>query len=165
MALCQICKMREATVYFTQIVNGRQTNLFVCKECAGTHGVKLDLNTLLTGLLGISDNQDLPDPTVTRCDRCGMTAEDFNRTGRMGCSRCYQVFHNPMYALLTRIHGNTRHRGKAPKRLERIQAVDKQLDELKKQLEECIRTENYEKAAQIRDEIRFLTSQKGGATQ
>lgn len=160
MALCQICKKREATVYFTQIINGQKTDLLVCKQCAGAQGVKIDLNSLLTGLLGIQNDEENWNTPVTRCDKCGMTAEDFNQTGKMGCARCYEVFYEPMQALLTRIHGNTIHRGKTPKSFERQQAVDVKIEKLKQQLEECIKTENYERAAQIRDQIRLL--ERGG---
>lgn len=162
MTLCQICRKREAKVHYTQIINGQKTDLYVCEQCAGAYGVKIDLNSLITGLLGIDDEQMLSQRAVIRCDRCGMTVEDFNRTGKMGCSRCYEVFQEPMQELLTRIHGNTRHRGKIPVRFELRQKTDLRIEELRKELEECIRTENYERAAQIRDEIRFLTNERGG---
>lgn len=164
MPLCQICKQREATVYFTQIVNGQKTDLFVCRQCAGTDVVKIDLNSLITGLLGLNNEDEKIDQTVMKCNRCGMTVEEFNSTGRMGCSQCYEVFFEPMQSLLTRIHGNTSHRGKVPKKLEYQQIAEVQKEQLKKELQECIRTEAYERAAQIRDQIRYLDSEKGGRT-
>ena len=160
--LCQICKKREATVYFTQIINGQKTNMWVCKQCAANHGIKIGLNSLLTGLLGIDREIQASNNIATRCDRCGMTADDFNRTGRMGCSRCYEVFYEPMQALLTRIHGNTRHLGKTPRKTEQPQTEDTQVEQLKQELQECIKTENYERAAQIRDRIKALNNVNGG---
>ncbi|NMA66798.1 MAG: DNA helicase UvrBC [Clostridiaceae bacterium] len=162
MTLCQICRKREAKVHYTRIVNGKKTDLLVCNQCAGAYGAKIDLNSLITGLLGINGEEQLEQRAIVRCDRCGMTVEDFNRTGKMGCSRCFEIFHEPTQALLTRIHGNTRHRGKIPRKVELRQETDLLIEELKQQLEECIRTENYEKAAQIRDEIRYLNSDRGG---
>ncbi|NLM76202.1 MAG: DNA helicase UvrBC [Clostridiaceae bacterium] len=162
MTFCQICRKREAKVHYTRIINGQKTDLHVCNECAGAYGVKIDLNSLITGLLGIDGDQMVKQRAVVRCDRCGMTVEDFNRTGKMGCGTCYEVFQESMQELLTRIHGNTRHRGKIPIKFELKQKNDLRIEELKKQLEECIRTENYERAAQIRDEIKFLTGERGG---
>ncbi len=162
MPLCQICKQREATVYFTQIVNGQKTDMFVCRQCAGADVVKIDLNSLITGLLGLNNEEERTAPTVAQCDRCGMTVEEFNKTGRMGCSQCYEVFFEPMQSLLTRIQGNTTHRGKTPNKFEHRQNAQSQIEQLKQELQECIRTEAYERAAQIRDQIRYLDSEKGG---
>lgn len=162
MPLCQICKQREATVYFTQIINGQKTDRYVCRQCAGAESVKIDLNTLIAGLLGWNSEAENTEENVIQCDRCGMTVEEFNNSGRMGCSRCYEVFIEPMQSLLTRIHGNARHHGKVPRRLEQHKAAEVQIEELKEQLMECIRTEAYEQAAQLRDQIRYLESGKGG---
>ncbi|MCX7771989.1 MAG: UvrB/UvrC motif-containing protein [Clostridia bacterium] len=161
MPLCQICKQREATVYFTQIVNGQKTDLFVCRQCAGADGIKIDLNSLITGLLALKNEEESEVPEQAQCDRCGMTVEEFNNTGRMGCSKCYEVFYEPMQGLLTRIQGNTRHHGKVPKRFETQHSVEAEIEKLKQELQECIRAEAYERAAQIRDMIRKLDSERG----
>lgn len=165
MPLCQICKQREATVFFTQIINGQKTQMSLCSQCAGTNTIKIDLNSLLTGLLGFNNKteQASDNENVLKCDQCGMTAEEFNNTGRMGCAKCYEVFFEPMQDLLTRIHGNTIHRGKVPKKFEREQSPEEQVRQLKEELQECIRTEAYERAAQIRDRIKYLENAEGGS--
>lgn len=164
MPLCQICKQREATVYFTQIVNGQKTDMFVCRQCAGANGIKIDLNSLITGLLGLRSNQEEKDSSeVVQCNRCGMTIEEFNNTGRIGCSKCYEVFYEPMQALLTRIQGNTRHHGKVPKKFQVQHTAAAEIEKLKQELQECIRTEAYERAAQIRDIIRNLENGRGAS--
>ena len=162
MSLCQICKQREATVYFTQIINGVKTKMNVCSKCAGTNVIKIDLNSLITGLLNIQNQEIRTADQVIQCERCKMTIDEFNSTGKMGCSKCYEVFFEPMQQLLNRIHGNTHHRGKVPKKLVSVQATNAKIDELKKELSECIKNEAYEKAAEIRDQIKELTSQLGG---
>jgi protein arginine kinase activator len=162
MPLCQICKQREATVHLTQIVNGQKAQMYICSQCAGANAVKIDLNSLLTGLLGFDNKAEETHENEIKCDQCGMTAEDFNKTGRMGCSHCYEVFFEPMQDLLTRIQGNTIHRGKTPKKFEHEQTSEEQVEQLKTELQECIRTEAYERAAQIRDRIKYLESGEGG---
>jgi len=162
MPICQVCKKREATVFLTQIINGKKTDLYMCRQCAG-EGYKIDLNTLISGLLGLSwGNEEIGPATQVACDRCGMTVEEFNRTGKMGCSHCYEVFREPMKVLLKRIQGNTRHQGKVPESYAAAHAAELEVEKLQRELKECIRVENYERAAGIRDRIRQLQSGRGG---
>lgn len=162
MPICQVCKKREATVFLTQIINGKKTDMFMCRQCAG-EGYKIDLNTLLSGLLGLDgENAEIGPAARVSCDRCGMTVEEFNRTGKMGCSRCYDVFREPMKALLKRIQGNTRHQGKVPESYAEAHATEMEVEKLKQELRECIQVENYERAAWIRDRIRQLEAERSG---
>jgi len=161
MPLCQICKQREATVYFTRIVNGFKTKMYVCRQCAGQEGLKIDLNSLLTGLLAFQ-SEEFDEGKELACDRCGMTIEEFNSTGRMGCSKCYEVFFEPMQVLLNRIQGNTRHCGKNPHKAGARQANELQIEQLRQELADCIKNEAYERAAEIRDKIKALQAGMGG---
>ncbi|MGI6622806.1 MAG: DNA helicase UvrBC [Clostridiaceae bacterium] len=160
MPLCQICKQREAAVYFTRILNGFKTKMYVCRQCAGQEGLKIDLNSLLTGLLAIQ-NAEIEEGRELSCDRCGMTIDEFNNTGRMGCSKCYEVFFEPMQVLLNRIQGNTHHCGKNPNKAGSRQTNELQIVQLKQELADCIRNEAYERAAEIRDKIKALQMEKG----
>lgn len=162
MSLCQICKQRDATVHLTQVINGVKTNMSVCGQCAGATGIKIDLNTLISGLLGLQNKEIKAEDKVLNCERCGMTIDEFNSTGRMGCTNCYEVFFEPMQVLLSRIHGNTHHRGKTPKRISSEESAEIQIEKLKEELAACIKTEAYERAAEIRDRIKELANDKGG---
>lgn len=162
MSLCQICMQRQATVHFTRIINGVKTKMSVCSKCAGADGIKIDLNSLITGLLSIQNQEIEDEGRALQCDRCGLTIEEFNNTGKMGCTKCYETFSEPAHRLLNRIHGNTRHRGKVPHKLASKQLADVQIDELRRELSECIKNEAYERAAEIRDRIKELTGQLGG---
>ena len=134
----------------------------MCRQCAG-EGYKIDLNTLISGLLGLDwENEGAGSATEISCDRCGMTVDEFNRTGKMGCSHCYDVFREPMKVLLKRIQGNTRHQGKIPDRYAAAHAAEMEVERLQQELKECIRVENYERAAVIRDRIRQLEAERGG---
>ena len=162
MPICQVCKKREATVFLTQIINGKKTDLMMCRQCAG-EGYKIDLNTLISGLLGIGwENEGIGPAVEIACDRCGMTADEFNRTGKIGCSRCYDVFREPMKVLLKRIQGNTRHQGKVPERFAADHAAEMEGERLQQELRECVRLGSYERAAGIRDRIRQLEAGRGG---
>lgn len=162
MPLCQICKQREATVFLTQIYNGQKADMYVCAQCAGASGgMQIDLKTLIAGLFGMAGDEAVDESPVLKCDRCAMTIEEFNKTGKMGCSHCYKVFSEPMQALLKRIQGNTRHHGKLPKRFQKEADTEQELLRLKEELKECIKEEAYEKAAEIRDQIKAYELEGG----
>ena len=62
--------------------------------------------------------------------------------------------------ILRGMHQGIHHVGKVPKGYEAIHARDEQLEELRVRLESAIQEENYEDAAQLRDEIRRLETFK-----
>jgi protein arginine kinase activator len=160
MPLCQICNLREATLFITRTVNGQKSQLAVCRQCAAESGiVKIDLNNLLAGLAAFSHPADEKESEeVVACPSCGMTLEEFNQTGRMGCSRCYQTFAEPMEQLFSRIHGHVRHTGKRPGHMaaevQLLEPVPDTLQRLITELANAIREEAYEQAAELRDRIR-----------
>jgi protein arginine kinase activator len=88
--------------------------------------------------------------------------------GRFGCAHCYETFKEQLPPVLRRLHsGNWSHSGKIPKRIGGGIHLKKQVENLKSELKELIQQEEFEKAAQIRDEIRTLEkglpgSSKGG---
>ncbi len=162
--LCQRCKRKEATVHITRFVGGRKEELHLCRDCAeellGT-GDFLSFDFSLPDLLGslVKPAKSLLGETrqpVLRCPKCGLTYESFQEIGRLGCASCYKTFRNKLVPLLRRIHGNTKHGGKVPSKVGRELKVERELEKLKFELENAVRKEEYEKAAQIRDRIREL---------
>ena len=53
--LCERCKTREATIQYTEVVNGVRTEHNFCAQCASELEIGQDfpLGRLLSGLLGI----------------------------------------------------------------------------------------------------------------
>lgn len=156
--LCQLCKMREATVHFTRIINQQKVEMYVCEECARENSdLKININKLFSAMLGIDEPEFEETPfTTLRCGFCGMTMEEFNKTGLLGCAKCYDVFGDSIHTMLKRIHGNVKHHGKIPRKIsDRIRDAYN-LRSLKEELQRCIEREEYEKAAQIRDKIKAL---------
>jgi len=92
------------------------------------------------------------------CPKCGMSFEEFQSSGKLGCANCYELFQNRLDPLLKRLHGSTRHHGKVPGTIEKERNKSMEIERLREQLDEAIKNEEYEKAAQIRDEIRLLES-------
>ncbi|NLP45984.1 MAG: hypothetical protein GX347_02930 [Epulopiscium sp.] len=133
-----------------------------------------DLNShsfenFLTGLLNIAmgatpkvdplDGQTYSAYSL-QCPSCKMTYDEFKKTGKLGCENCYQVFEHYLYSLIKRMHGNTNHTGKLPQRAATDLKLERKIRELKKELKTAIEEEAYEKAAQLRDQIRALEGEE-----
>ena len=95
------------------------------------------------------------------CKKCGTTYSQFKKTGKLGCGECYDSFKEELASKVQEIQGHTEHIGKIPVREEKKVISNKKVNELKKALQEAIIEEEYEKAAVIRDEIKFYESMKG----
>lgn len=95
----------------------------------------------------------------TRCPKCNMTYSDFKRTGKLGCSECYNSFKLPIGEVLKQLHHNNVHVGKIPSNLRFELSRKKKLEDLKNKLQDAIKNEQYEEAAKIHKEI--LEIEKG----
>jgi protein arginine kinase activator len=90
------------------------------------------------------------------CPHCGLRFLEFRNTGRLGCPHDYEAFREQLLPLLENIHGEARHSGKTPRRAPRTRQLRAELTQLRKQLEQAVKKENYEEAARLRDRIRQL---------
>ncbi|UZJ78920.1 UvrB/UvrC motif-containing protein [Fictibacillus sp. KU28468] len=170
---CQECNERPATLHFTKIVNGKKTEFHICEHCAKEKGEFLpgsntfSIHQLLSGLLygdpstSGTASPGLSQQSVQACPQCGMTYNQFAKSGRFGCSHCYEVFDSKLDPILKRVHGgNTRHAGKIPKRIGSGLQEKRELEKLKQAMQQYILNEEFEKAAETRDQIRLLEKQK-----
>ena len=87
------------------------------------------------------------------CPVCGITFAEFRQTGRLGCGYDYVFFQNDLEPLLLNIHGSKVHKGKRPTR--RLGTPDRQhqLIQLRREMQEAINREEYERAGELRDRI------------
>lgn len=166
--VCQECGKRPAALHFTKIVNGEKTEFHFCETCAREKGELIpgasngfSIHSLLSGLLdldpaGKGQLSGSKPPEALRCEECGMTYSQFSKLGRFGCSSCYKYFSDRLDPLFKRVHGNTAHVGKIPRRSGGRIQMKRQIDELKKELQYRIVQEEFEAAAEIRDRIREL---------
>lgn len=165
--MCQECNKRPATLHFTKIINGEKTEFHICESCAREKGEMIpgagggfSIHSLLSGLLDLDPTGNAKTAGNSmegqRCEECGMTYSQFSKVGRFGCSSCYKYFDERLDPLLKRVHGNTVHLGKVPKRIAGHIHVKRQIDELKRELQYRIVQEEFETAAQLRDQIREL---------
>lgn len=160
--LCDHCGDQEAVIHLTQIVNNEMRTFHLCEACAAEKGLEpgvASTNVPLTDFIA-QMGKTIPTESVEaggECGYCGLTPEDFKRTGRLGCSHCYVTFEPHLRKLMRRIHGGTQHVGKVylppdPTEADR----EDRLRGLRRKLDRAVRVEDFERAAEIRDEIRTL---------
>ena len=161
--LCSRCKKKQATVSLTLMVNGYRQELQLCEECArendkaeGYDDDKLGFHDLLAGILSYSSAAELlkqEKKINDRCPQCGFMLKDFKVNGRLGCSKCYEVFADQMQDIIRRIHGNIQHTGKAPQRSRALYGQKLAKRKLQSDLNNAVRHEEFERAVELRDAL------------
>ena len=156
---CEKCG-KHATYHLTAIEKGKSREAHLCEECARKAGVGGKLNFSIGDLLG--SLMETPKPAKTsrvRCPECNISYSEFKSKGRMGCAKDYDVFRSEMLRLLEKIHGATTHAGKAPKTVDSQVKKENELLRLKRNLDGVVKSEDFEKAAEIRDRIKTLETE------
>ena len=151
--LCERCKKNTASVHVTHINNGEKVEHYLCEQCAK--------ETESMPLMGKSPSKGATDKTaLLQCPSCKMTYDEFSKIGRFGCSECYTAFKSRLMPIIKNIHGINEHIGKLPSSAADELKFKRELEQLKKELKEAIRLEEFERAAQLRDRIRSM--EQGG---
>jgi len=162
--LCDHCKEKPASVHLIQVYDGQKIENHLCDSCAAQKGglmynlsQKFSLPNLLGGMFGSAYSIQVPSEDArVQCSNCGLTFQDIKQSGKLGCSECYRVYDKQLESSLRRIHGNTQHLGKIPRRGGEKLLLKRRIDQLNDLLQEAVQQENYEKAAEIRDEIKEI---------
>ena len=158
--VCCVCKQKEATVHLTQIAGEKMQKVDLCEDCAREKGVNdpagFSLADLLLGLGASQDMEEASGGPDVRCPHCGFSHADFKKAGRLGCAACYDTFAEGLEGLLKSMHKGTRHKGKVPSALRGSQDLREKLAHLQKKLDKAVAEENFEQAAQLRDELKTV---------
>lgn len=167
--ICQSCGKAQATTHFKRIINGEVTEGHLCSDCAKALGVNdmfsgfdFSFSDLLSDFFADTPVAALSANSV-RCENCGSSFNDIVQSGRIGCADCYETFFDKLMPSIQRLHGNTKHEGKVP--LNEVTNEDKETDkiaELREQMNKAIENEDFEQAAELRDEIKALEGKKNG---
>jgi len=161
--LCQSCEKNEAKIHFTEIKDGEKTELHICEACAHEKNMLLAFPALLGHIMkgGPDRSAKEADTLPSACPGCGLTYADFKAKGRLGCPTCYTAFAPVLTPLLEKVHGARRHVGKSP--AHRVPAAETrhEFEELEEALTAAVEAEEYEQAAELRDQIRVLREKSG----
>jgi protein arginine kinase activator len=157
--ICNACNKNQATVHLTEIVNNQMMELHLCEICAQekTDDFKnqLSFNDILAGLADFTTQLDEKKETLM-CPSCGLTYEGFRKSGRLGCAQCYASFARRLQSLIKRVQGGTQHVGKVPTGAPEVTRSRMELRSLQDELNRLIQSEEFEKAAKVRDQIKKM---------
>lgn len=122
--LCERCKIREANIQYTEVMNGVKTEHNLCAQCAkeldfGPYSAIFDgdfpLGKLLSGLLGIGEDHKEEKMPQIICPTCKTSYEEFIKNSRFGCPDCYGVFDLLISDNIKQLQGSDSHTGKRPR--------------------------------------------------
>lgn len=173
---CDVCKKREAKIYYTEIVNGKKKEQHLCEVCAAEYtSIKIknpltnkefSIGGLLSGILesyNAAENKEEKVPENV-CKKCGMHYNEFLEQGKFGCAECYQSFGKLLSKSFRTIHGADIHTGKKPKgyisETNRIINGLSEIEKLSIQLQQAIEQEEFEEAARLRDLLKELKNKQ-----
>lgn len=158
MVECQVCHNERATVHITDIVNGDRREIHICQTCAQSKGIiykfQLTVQEALQGLLSPKQAKLQREMQARKCPGCGLSFQELQAKVRLGCSQCLDTFQEWIAQFVERVHGASQHTGKTPPNLDHRRQRENRLLKLRREMEEAIRKEDYERAAQIRDQLR-----------
>lgn len=162
--LCQNCRVHLATTHIQTIHNAQSTTLHLCSECASKLGANQFLdgfgfNSFLGNLLAAQSPPEVHAGTLIRCESCGSTLQDILQSGQVGCSDCYSRFYQELLPSLQRLHGKTEHAGKLPEAAKAEVQREHAIAALRIQLGKAVAEQDFETAAQLRDQILALERQ------
>lgn len=160
---CDMCD-QEASVFLTQIVDGKMTQVNLCDKCSKEKGVTdptgFQLADFLLGTAAQKKSKTVAaDDDSLACPECGFTRAHLKKIGRMGCPECYHTFADDLDNMLRAMHKGTRHVGKVPGKQSPANItvnVKRRISELKEAIDLAVTEERYEDAARLRDEVRDL---------
>lgn len=175
--LCEKCGKNEATVHYSEIINGKKRTYTLCSDCADEMGIGhladpfdgFGAQSLLSGFFGDTftsapQRERQRQQNEKRCPVCGATLRDIANAGKVGCAECYRTFRDELRSTIRRIHGNATYKS-APGQSARQDAAAPKADEVKPKSEadtlraelyEAIKSEDFERAAVLRDKIKSL---------
>ena len=183
--LCDKCRQREATVHKQVIINGVAHSEHLCAECAAKERGGRDPFAAFFGsdlfgerffgssfadifgpLFQLTDGQSGQqtdhESGIGPCPSCGMTWDDFQRNGFLGCSECYDHFKNALPPLMQELHRAQQEAPVSDETSDRKPMSAK--EHLQAEMARAIDAEKFEEAARLRDAIKALEdAEKGGA--
>lgn len=159
--VCDICKTGDAVIQLTEVEGKGVRQLHLCEKCAAERGVETTITApkpeITSFLQTVHQQMAVSQGDAARCTFCSGTLKDFRTTGRLGCAHCYDAFEMSLRDLLRRVHGNSRHIGR---KYEAPSADSTETagtaNELRAQLLRAIQGEQFEQAANIRDQLRGM---------
>lgn len=185
--LCEKCGKNEATFYYHENVNGKEKTFRLCRECQEAMQKSGELkamennpffeqmdsffadpfpsmHSLLDGFFGKTEapSHSLSNGEGKKCPGCGMTFRELAAEGMAGCAKCYETFAEELEPTVSRLRArNTAgHIGRIPARFREKLEGKRKIEALEAEQKEAVKNENYERAAELRDELKKLRGEQ-----
>ena len=157
--LCQRCKKATATVHVTDLV-GERKEMHLCDACAQEEGITVKapvpINVLLEDF--IKHQAAVQEMVELVCPKCGLNFAQFRQQGLLGCPHDYDTFEKVLGPLIAQAHeGATEHVGKVPAKAGAGRQRQHELRRLRRELDAAVAREDYERAAELRDQLKEFT--------
>jgi protein arginine kinase activator len=165
---CQQCD-KPATFHITELTGGKPQELHLCEEHArqyliqseDEHAPTPSLAGALAQQLAVGQTaEELARLDQRACPVCGITFYEFRNQGRLGCPHDYVCFQAELEPLILNIHGETEHTGKRPRRFAGGTESRTQLIRMRREMKEAVEGEHYERASELRDQIRLIDAEE-----
>lgn len=169
---CQKCD-KPATCHITELTDGTPQELHLCEDharqylTAGTEepmagkgmaaAMAQHMAQQMAQQMAVGQTaEELEKLDQQACPVCGITFYEFRSQGRLGCPNDYLCFKTQLEPLILNIHGESQHEGKAPKGDPGTSHERTQLIRLRREMNEAVAREEYERASELRDRIRVI---------
>ncbi len=130
------------------------TQMHYCEACSQGKGAT---DPAIFKLVDVLSAPAAPPSLV--CPACGFSDADFRKRGRLGCPACWSVFGEALGGLLAKVQHEPVHHGRSPAGTPvAVAAVRSKIERLRRELDASVRSEDFESAARLRDEIARLES-------
>jgi protein arginine kinase activator len=156
---CSECR-KPTKICYTEVVGNKKERCMMCADCP-------QLEKRLHGQ-GVVSSAGTSSKVTTSlaCGHCSTTLDNFKMGNFLGCSECYSVFGDLIvdelikagsisHHLSTNHRTEPLHRGRSPGQASEVSPTLK-LIALNEALDETLVREDYEQAAQLRDQIEQL---------
>lgn len=167
--ICERCRMRLATLKYTEVINGKAMTRNICETCLkeiqGDAAVGFEMAGDAPSPKGVFAEMAaevkpapagvsvVPDKS---CEFCGTKLSEVLRSGTVGSAACYETFREELEPVLREHHVAVMHRGKSPHVSDEREHMRRDLQGKRGMLRSALRSENYEEAARLRDAIRGI---------
>jgi protein arginine kinase activator len=164
---CEICGKEKAVIRIRQMIGDETREVRLCENCArerGILGLGKELGEGIAWLLqGLFESITPKTAAGVSCPNCGTRFRDIRNKHQVGCSECYRVFAKEIKRLLGIKQKEWTYSGRLPKKIEMYKVILIDRENLKTQLEAALKSEDYEAAASIRDQLNQLDKETGAA--
>ncbi|MEO0231118.1 MAG: UvrB/UvrC motif-containing protein [candidate division WOR-3 bacterium] len=154
--MCEKCKKKPVEIEFIEIVEGEKKIKKLCKECAEEEAMGISSSPSLP----IKKKEEIKEENKI-CPNCGLSLFEFFKKTKVGCENCYDAFGEAIMKLIQKIHGSSFHKGR--KYVPKYKVTkDFKIKILERALKDAVEKEEFERAAKLRDILKWLKTKSDG---